>query len=321
MTKITQNSILSSFTATTRFILRKCNPKLLNVNNAPVKTVFDSSWETRRKELSATNFNYHPAKRNIAPPSPPPCVIVQLSDIATYNPSTSQWNLTQNQTIHGCLTILSGTTLVLNSPGYPYVLTNNGTIANNGTISIGEAEFYNNGTITNNGTINNLENVGSQFLNNSGGLITNNAGGIINVTGADADLQNYQGGTIANNHNGNITINNGASFQNAGTFYNTGNINLLNSSLTVFNSAQGGYIYNSLTGLITLGNSATQTLENDGIIYTFAGGTIVGTAATTLNNQGTIYTGASACGSGTITGTLNITGTPTTPGCPITPTP
>ncbi len=157
MTKITKNSILTSFTALNRLILRKCNPKLLNVNNTPVKTVFDSSWETRLKELSATNFNYHPNKRNLPPPSP--CV-VQLSDIATYG---TNWNFNGNPTIvAGCLlTIPLGTTLVI---GLGLTLTNNGTITQAGTITNNSG-----GTLTNTGYISNY----GTITNTSGGNIYN----------------------------------------------------------------------------------------------------------------------------------------------------
>ena len=205
MTKITQNSILTSFTATNRFILRKCNPKLLNVNNTPVKTVFDSSWETRLKEFSATNFNYHPTKRNLVPSLP--CV-TQLSDIATYDSITSQWNLNGNPTIvAGCLlTIPLGTTLVI---GSGLTLTNNGTISNNGTINNAGGtnnSYINNagGTINNSGTINNTTS-NSNIHNYSNGTITNNAGGIINNINY-AGIYTYLGGTIINIPGG--TINN-----------------------------------------------------------------------------------------------------------------
>ena len=173
MTKITQSSILTSFTATNRFILRKCNPKLLNVNNTPVKTVLDSSWETRLKELSATNFNYYPAKRNIAPS---PTCVGQLSDFATYD--GANWNLNGNQTIaSGCLlTIPLGTTLVI---GSGLTLTNTGTIINNGTITNNGNINNAGGTITNSGTINNAT-YNSNIYNYSNGTIANNAGGIIN---------------------------------------------------------------------------------------------------------------------------------------------
>ena len=203
MTKITQSSILTSFTATNRFILRKCNPKLLNVNNTPVKTVFDSSWETRLKELSATNFNYYPAKRNLAPS--PPCV-GQLSDFATYD--GANWNLNGNQTVAaGCLlTIPLGTTLVI---GSGLTLTNNGTISNNGTINNAGGtnnSYINNagGTINNSGTINNTTS-NSNIHNYSNGTITNNAGGIINNINY-AGIYTYLGGTIINIPGG--TINN-----------------------------------------------------------------------------------------------------------------
>ena len=60
-----QNSVLDSSTSINRFILRKCNPKLLNVNNTPVKTIFDSSTETFNNKLSAINSNYYPMTQNL----------------------------------------------------------------------------------------------------------------------------------------------------------------------------------------------------------------------------------------------------------------
>ena len=208
MTKITQNSILTSFTATNRFILRKCNPKLLNVNNASMKTVFDSSFETSLKEHSAINYKYNPSKPNVKHSNTSSCVTSQLSDISTYNSGSSTWDLKGNQTVTGCLTIPTGTTLVI---GSGLGLANNGTIINNGTITNNGNINNAGGTITNSGTINNAT-YNSNIYNYSNGTITNNAGGIINninrsgiYTYLGGTIINIPGGTI-NNSGGGITI-------------------------------------------------------------------------------------------------------------------
>lgn len=60
-----QNSVLTSSTATNRLILRKSNPKILNVNNTPVKTILDSSLSTRITKLLAINSNYYPLTQNL----------------------------------------------------------------------------------------------------------------------------------------------------------------------------------------------------------------------------------------------------------------
>ena len=60
-----QNSVLTSSTALSRSVLRKSNPKILNVNNTPVKTIFDSSTETFNHKLLAINSNYYPLTQNL----------------------------------------------------------------------------------------------------------------------------------------------------------------------------------------------------------------------------------------------------------------
>jgi len=297
MTKITQNSILTSFTATNRFILRKCNPKLLNVNNTPVKTIFDSSWETRLKELSATNFNYHPNKRNLAPPLP--CV-AQLSNIATYD--GTNWNLNGNPTIvTGCLlTIPLGTTLVI---GSGLTLTNNGTITQSGTItnSLG-GTLTNTGYISNYGTITNTSggNIynsgtifnqnGSFITNNLGGTITNQASGTITndndfTNNGTIDnygfIQNYAGGTVSFSNNylinnkplGRITNQGGEIFNNnsGGTINNYG---ILTNLSSYFTNYAGGTITNQAGGIITNYASGVAVINNNGSINNSLGGTI-----------------------------------------------
>jgi len=317
MTKITQNSILTSFTATNRFILRKCNPKLLNVNNTPVKTVFDSSWETRLKELSATNFNYHPNKRNLAPPLP--CV-AQLSDIATY--TGIYWNLNGNPTIvTGCLlTIPLGTTLVI---GSGLTLTNNGTITQAGTITNNSGgTLTNTGYISNYGTITNtsggnISNSGTIFNQNgsiitnaSSGTITNQASGTITNDNDFTNngtiinygfIQNYAGGTVSfsnnsliiNNLGGTITNQGGEKFNNnlGGNIINYG---ILTNRSSFFDNYAGGTITNQAGGIIT-------NYANVPSVYIINNGTIT--------NSGTIYLGDGICGSGTISANAP-TGTP-----------
>jgi len=60
-----QNSVLTSSTATNRLILRKSNPKILNVKNTPVKTIWDSSLSTRITKLLSINSNYYPLTQNL----------------------------------------------------------------------------------------------------------------------------------------------------------------------------------------------------------------------------------------------------------------
>ncbi len=306
MTKITQNSILTSFTAINRLILRKCNPKLLNVNNTPVKTVFDSSWETRLKELSATNFNYHPNKRNLPPPSP--CV-VQLSDIATL--IYTNWNLNGNSTIAaGCLlTIPPGQLLFI---GSGLTLTNKGTITNNGDIvnNVG-------GTLTNNsgGTLanpGNFTNYGT-LTNTSGGNIYN-SGTIFNETGSI--ITNASSGTLTNQasgyiRNGNDFTNNGT-INNLGTIGNYGTVNnaggTITNSGTINNTAYNSNIYNYSNGTITNNAGGIINNINSAGIYTYLGGAIINIPGGTINNSDGGITipplVGSSCGVGTITGAI-----------------
>ena len=227
------------------------------------------------------------------------CPSITLADIATFDGGI-EWRLNNNTTILACQTLtISAGIYVIVPDGL--ILTNNGTIINNGTMTI-----HNGGTITNystsfvnNGRIYILD--GSQFINswdgNSGPILTNNG-----------EISIALGGILAN---GRSTLNNTA----GGYIYNRGTITnlqaVINNYGNIINNDRGlistenSTIYNS-GGTITNNIGATINNQISSRIYNNNGGTITQNTSATFTNNGIIHNadGSSTCGLGTIVGTI-----------------
>ena len=65
MTKVMQNSVLTSSTAMNRSILRRCDPPGIGPEDLVIKSVWDSSLFTRISKLLAINSNYYPLNQNL----------------------------------------------------------------------------------------------------------------------------------------------------------------------------------------------------------------------------------------------------------------
>ena len=65
MTKVMQNSVLTSSTALNRLILRRCDPPGVGLEDLLIKPA-DSSLSTRITKLNAINSNYFPLTQNLA---------------------------------------------------------------------------------------------------------------------------------------------------------------------------------------------------------------------------------------------------------------
>ena len=163
---------------------------------------------------------------------------------ATYDPIISDYATAKTILIHKgvSLTLVSGSTLDVSSTG-DNAIYNQGTITNNGSISLTDADdgLVNSGTIQNNGNLNinnivlGITNVGT-FNNNSEGLV---------------DISNSTNEGIHNN--------------GLGIFTNIGNIVISNSGTGIFNYKT---FNNNNGGVINIDNTNSNGIYNPGGSFT-----------------------------------------------------
>jgi|LauGreDrversion4_2_1035121.scaffolds.fasta_scaffold29740_6 hypothetical protein len=190
-----------------------------------------------------------------------------LSDIATSSDGIV-WTLNANTTISSCLTIPSGSTLIINTLSLTIsvsgIITNNGTIQVQGIYSDNGAtdgSIINNGTLTNNGLITILASAGT--FSTSGTFINN--------------------GTFTNNwysYNFGITTNNGT-INNVGS--GPTSFHLWGSTFT---NAVGANL--NISYIFDIGRDDVIVVP-PAILYNYGTITITDPSTFTISNQGTFY--------------------------------
>lgn len=173
------------------------------------------------------------------------------------------------------------------------------TIANGRAPNIGGGGIYNTAFSNSSGIVNIVNSIisgSSTASNTGGGGIYNSGSGTMNITNS----------TVS----GNFTLSN--SFHGGGGIDNSSTMNITNSAISDNSASEGGGIFNSNLGTLTVtgstvsGNSASGTTNNQfsgGGIYN-NGGTITVTNSTVSGNSATDLGGGIAVNQGTV----NITG-------------
>jgi hypothetical protein len=204
------------------------------------------------------------------------------------------WTLNANTSISSCLTIPSGSTLIINT--LSLTISVSGTITNNGTIQVQgvysdngatDGSIINNGTLTNNGLITILATAGAfttngTFINNGTftnnwysynfGITTNN--GIINNLGGGPTSFHLWGSTFTNAVGANLNISyifdigrDDAIVVPAAILYNYGTITITDPS--TFTISNQGTFYNR--GILT---SPTITTIDISTVATYSSATV-----------------------------------------------
>lgn len=226
---------------------------------------------------------------------------ISLADIATFD--GEEWALNNNTTILACQTLTIGLGIYLFIQD-GLILTNKGTIINNGTVTANNGGSITNSTsFVNNGRIYILD--ASQFINS----VSENSSPILTSNG---EITIAVGGIL---YNGRSTLNNSGYIYNRGTItnleavINNYNGNIINNDRGVISNENA--TINNRGGTITNNINGTITNQSSSIIYNNTGGTITQNAAAIFTNYGIINNadGSSTCGVGTINGTITGSGT------------